>query len=157
MFDEDFAVEEQFDVAKQGGGMHDDRQSSSRMLGGLVLTAMLQPVLAAWLFFQGYSVFQILMIVWLLGSFFFVGLLIVADLVSEWRASKNENTAAARSQSFERFVNRLNDPAAAPVQPRRAPGYGVAARIADQAQLLRSRERLQNKPRLALVSSSWRH
>lgn len=95
MLDEHSTDDKKPDLATLDLEVHDDGASSSRMLGGLVLTAILQPIFAAWLLFQGYGIFQILMIVWLFGSSVFVFILVVTDWIAEKTKAGNRSSTAA--------------------------------------------------------------
>lgn len=148
MADKKFDAEENLDDAQ-----YDHRGSSTRMLGGLVLTIILYPFFAVWLFFHGFSIFQILMIVWLSGAVFFVGLLVVADWVVERKktASKRREVPRIQMQDF---------PRGDPNSPKRR-GRGIAnlaklrrVRSWGSVQFATPRKRPASAPKLSLVKSS---
>lgn len=106
MTDEEFDTKRYLDESG-----NDDGLSSARMIGSLALTVILYPVFAVWLFFQGFTILQIFFIVWLVGSFFFVGLLIVSDLVSDW--IKRPTRKNMKRYKDLRGISALVQPAAA--------------------------------------------
>ena len=78
----------------------DDAASSARMVGGLVAMILAYPALAVWLFFKGFSVIQVLLLVPFLGALLFVGLLIAGDALCEWRKQLFRERRASLKNQF---------------------------------------------------------